>query len=380
MRRHHPENERIKREYVGYLEQAKRMSPSSVAQATAAIALFEQSTNFKDFRKFHIAQAVAFKERLQQQTNPDTGKPLAKATIHSRLMALKAFTTWLAGRPGYKSRIGYADADYFNLSANDERIAKAVRTRPVPSPDDIRKALATMPIGTVLQRRDRAVVAFALLSGARDNAIASLSLKHVDVAQRTVFQDARDVRTKNAKTFTSIFFPVGADIEAIMVEWVAELVEFSFTPDDPLFPATEVAPGVNSHFEAVGLARRHWKDAGPIRRIFKEAFDRAGQPYYNPHSFRSTLAVMGEKLCRTAEEWKAYSQNFGHSSPMTTYNSYGPVAPHRQAEILNALIVANSDQTSPPVQPIRLSDDQMRQLLDQLARAKVDEVVTGPRT
>jgi hypothetical protein len=36
-------------------------------------------------------------------------------------MALKRFTIWLAGRPGYRSRISYADADYFNVSA--ERLA-----------------------------------------------------------------------------------------------------------------------------------------------------------------------------------------------------------------------------------------------------------------
>ena len=125
MRKHHPRNERIKREYFNYLEQAKRMSQSSVDQVAAAISQFEQSTNFKDFRKFHIAQAVAFKERLQHHINPETGRALAKATIHSRLMALKAFTIWLAGRPGYRSQISYADADYFNVSANDERIAKS---------------------------------------------------------------------------------------------------------------------------------------------------------------------------------------------------------------------------------------------------------------
>ena len=72
MRRHHPQNERIKREYLTYLEQAKRMTASSVDQVAAAIAQFEESTNFKDFRKFHIAQAIAFKERLQRYTNAET--------------------------------------------------------------------------------------------------------------------------------------------------------------------------------------------------------------------------------------------------------------------------------------------------------------------
>jgi hypothetical protein len=37
-------------------------------------------------------------------------------------MALKAFALWLAGRQGYKSQISYADADYFNVSANVEAV------------------------------------------------------------------------------------------------------------------------------------------------------------------------------------------------------------------------------------------------------------------
>jgi integrase len=261
---------------------------------------------------------VAFQDRLRRHLNPETRKPLAKATILSRLAAMKAFIIWLAGRAGYRSRISYADADYFNVSVNDERIAKAARARPVPSIEEIRRAIAVMPTDTEMQRRDRAVVAFALVSGARDNAIASLSLKHVDPVRRTVFQDARDVRTKNAKTFTSSFFPVGADFERIVVEWIAELRAEGFSPDDPLFPATAVAPGSDRLFVATGLKREHWRDAGPIRRIFREAFERAGLPHYHPHSFRHTLAMHGEKLALTPEQWKAYSQNFGHSSPMTT--------------------------------------------------------------
>src|ERR1700683_2905768 len=56
MRKHHPQNERIKREYFNYLEQAKRMSQSSADQVAAAISQFEQSTSFKDLRRFLIAR------------------------------------------------------------------------------------------------------------------------------------------------------------------------------------------------------------------------------------------------------------------------------------------------------------------------------------
>ena len=216
-------------------------------------------------------------------------------------------------------------------------------------------------------------MAFVLVSGARDNAIASLSLKHIDLAARTVFQDARDVRTKNAKTFTSTFFPVDRDIEAIVAEWIGELAAHGFEPNDPLFPATKMAPGANRHFAAVGLERKHWRDAGAIRRIFKQAFERAGLPDYNPHSFRHILAVLGEKKQLTPEEWKAYSQNFGHSSPMTTFNGYGQVAPRRQAEIMNALADAKQTELNAPIPTVTLDDEQVRLILNQLAKATVDE-------
>jgi integrase len=253
-------------------------------------------------------------------------------------MALKTFFTWLAGQPGYKSRLTYSDADYFNPSNNDARIAKAVRKRPAPTLEQVRHVLATMPTETDIENRDRALVAFAVLSGARNDAIASMSLRHTDLAQRTVFQDAREVRTKNRKTFTSNFFPVGTDFEVIVTDWISYLKrEKLFGPDDPLFPATRVAVGESGHFESAGLERRRWSGGDAIRRIFRHSFEAAGLPYSNPHLCRDTLTLLGEQRCKTPEALKAWSQNLGHDHVLTTLTSYGAVSSERQAEILYSM-------------------------------------------
>jgi integrase/recombinase XerD len=63
----------------------------------------------------------------------------------------------------------------------------------------------------------------------------------------------------------------------------------------------------------------------------------AGLPYFNPHSFRKTLARLGQQTCRSPEEFKAWSQNLGHDSPITTFASYGQVDVQRQAEIIRDL-------------------------------------------
>jgi hypothetical protein len=82
-----------------------------------------------------------------------------------------------------------------------------------------------MPALNEIERRNRAVVAFALLTGARDTALAGMRLGHVDLVAGSVFQDAHVVKTKFSKTFTTYFFPVGAEIRQIVDEWVRFLCE-----------------------------------------------------------------------------------------------------------------------------------------------------------
>src|SRR6266704_1307717 len=124
-----------------------------------------------------------------------------------------------------------------------------------------------------------------------------------------------------------------------------------------LFPATKVMVGASRHFEVSGLDRKHWSSAGPIRKIFKHAFAGADLPYFIPHSFRKTLAQLGEKLCRTPEQFKAWSQNLGHEKVLTTFSSYGEVAATRQAEIIRDLARPND------------SDGQVEQIVRQLLQA-----------
>ena len=147
----------------------------------------------------------------------------------------------------------------------------------------------------------------------------------------------------NGKTFTAFFFPVGDDLTRVASDYVAFLRDgLHFGPDDPLFPSTQVGHGEHRDFQAIGLAREPWATTEPIRRIFREAFTNAGLPYVNPHSFRKTLARLGQRLCKTPESWKAWTQNMGHESETTTFVGYGQVSSHRQAEILSGLVVDRS--------------------------------------
>ena len=146
----------------------------------------------------------------------------------------------------------------------------------------------------------------------------------------------REVNTKFSKTFTTDFFPVGKEIIQIVAEWTTYLREGKlWGNDDPLFPATNIALNSSRQFEAAGLKREHWRSAAPIRRIFRDAFRQAGLQYFHPHSFRDTLGHLGETVCQTPEQFKAWSQSLGHEHVLTTFLSYGEVSTRRQGEIFS---------------------------------------------
>ncbi len=338
MTKHNPENERIKRKYFAYLKAAKRHSEPTVDATAKTLSRFEEYTRYRDFKRFHYEQATAFMRHLAEQTGQRSGEKLSKATLHATLTQLKSFFFWLAGQPGYKSRFQYSDADYFNLSDKDTRIATAHREQKAPTLEQMGHVIQAMPFQTEIERRNRALVAFTLLTGAWDSAIASMKLKHVDLKEGCVHQDAREVKTKFSKTFTTYYFPVGEEVRQIVTEWVRFLREDKlWGNDDPLFPATRIVLAGTRQFEAAGLERKHWSTASPIRTIFREAFERAGLPYFHPHSLRKTLARLGEQVCQSPEDFKAWSQNLGHEQVLTTFLSYGSVASDRQGEIIRGM-------------------------------------------
>ncbi len=183
----------------------------------------------------------------------------------------------------------------------------------------------------------KALFAFLMLTGARDGAISSLRLKHIDLVQGCVRQDGRDVKTKFAKTFTTTFFPVGEDYLQCFRDWVTYLRKDQlFGSGDALFPKPQMTLSEGS-FAWVGLSRETYGNAGKIREVIKAAFVDAGLEPFGPHSFRKTLGLLANEVCKTPEQFKAWSMNLGHESIATTLSAYCPVSPARQAELIRAM-------------------------------------------
>jgi len=322
-------NERVKRDYVEYLRHADGKAEPTIRQVEKAILRFEAFTGFADFSTFNQQVARCFKEDLAKQN-------LAKATTLSTVTAVKRFFGWLAMQPGYKRKISLTDVDYLSLSDKDVRAAKAPADKAYPSLEQIERVLNTMPGDTPIEKRDRALIAFTILTGIRDGAMVTLRLKHIDVERRLVVQDPNEVATKSGKRIDSFFFPVGGPVEQIVIDWVRYLRQgLLFGDDDPLFPKSEMSHDENKCFISISLTREFWSGAGQVRSIFKAAFERAGLPAFTPHSFRRTVVSEMYRRGLSVSQCKAWSQNLGHEGAMTTLTSYGKLSLEEQGRLVH---------------------------------------------
>ena len=332
------ENERAKRDYVFFLEQTEGLDEKSTDKVLAALRKFEESTGGKPFSKFHIEQAAGFKRSLERAKNPRTNKALSHSTVDATLAIVRKFFIWLAGRQGYRSKFTYSDADYFKNNRKNARIAHAERDVPHPSMEAARRAFEGMPWGTEAEKRDKALFAFLMLTGARIGAVATLKLKHVNLPEQHVRQDAREVATKNAKDIDTWFFPVDRAYLDCFTDWLTYLkADKFFGQEDALFPKPLVGRKEGQGFANLGLSRECYSSTARLNKVIRTAFANVQLPEYTPHSFRKTLALYGNTVCKDIEAFKAWSMNLGHEKMATTINSYLPVSRQRQKQIIQGL-------------------------------------------
>ena len=134
--------------------------------------------------------------------------------------------------------------------------------RDFPDLGQVQAVIDAMPADTVIERRNRALIAFAMLTGIRDGALISLSLRHVDLSKSPplVRQEPDLVQTKFAKAINTYFYPLGDGLKEIVTRWVEELrQDFLFGPNNPLFPKSKVVQDADKSFRAIGIAAEHWR-------------------------------------------------------------------------------------------------------------------------
>lgn len=270
-----------------------------------------------DFRKVTRQSIADFKGILIEGSAELNGGALSPSTIVHILGNLTAFFEWLSRQQGYRS-IRSDLYSFFTAPRDLKEKANAAAPKFVPTMEQLRQVIPAMPADTTAQRRDRAMISALLLSGGWEGALISLRIKHIDITNKQVFQDAREVKTKFSKTNVVDCFPVGEDMEEMLIDWVKKLQSCGAGDDDPLFPTAPFRPWFG--FNKVEF--NFLKTAALVRKVIKTATAVAGVPYFKPHAIRSVVARLFDDWACSLKEWRAFSQNLSHEHVGTTFKFY----------------------------------------------------------
>jgi len=331
-------NEQLKLAWLKELERDD--SEYTIAHKLAALACFEEATDYLDFTKITVQAVDSFTDFV-------TKRPTRSRTNVSTVNSVKSFFQWMVMDERIKGKTARKPINALRLKRKDRTASKARQSRPIATISQIEVTVKAMPKTTAIERRNRALIAFTLLSGARDGAIISMRLNHVDLINKQVHQDPNEVDTKAGKQINTWFFPVGEFFIQEVEDYLTYLkAKQGFTSNDYFFTSSARGLNEDNQFCMVGITKERWTNAQPMRDIFRKAFNAVDQPYFNPHSFRKTLMAMAYELELSGEGIKAWSQNLGHEKLDTSVNNYGPVSLDRQRMRIMALHNKNENMSS----------------------------------
>ena len=332
------QNEIAKREFLNWLSEADGCCEATVRKVEQAILLYQELTKNIDFRLFSRDRAISFKKSLRNREY--RGKRIALTTYHSHLRSTRKFFLWLSNKSSYKSKIKPDLVDYLKVSAKEQRIATQETHRDYPKFDYVKSLCQSIDIKCEIDLRDRALIAFTLLSGMRDDAIISLKVGSFDVENLIVDQNPNEgVRTKFSKHILTVLFEFDDKLLQYFLTWHSNLVSKEYEVSDPLFPRSKTNQGKeNLSFQfAKEVEPGFWKSTGRMREIFKSRARKANLPYYSPHSFRHLAVYLALKYSTSGEQLKAISQNFGHEYVATTLSAYANYENEELVRILKSM-------------------------------------------
>lgn len=320
------ENDRILHDYQTY---GRRYDEKTLTAHLSSIRHLEAFFGGRDFVTLSSNDIDRYRTALLA-----LGTELSVSTIRHRASHLETFFHWLVSD---HRRMNQRLPEYFRLPKSLSAQARQPKPPKIPTIDDFNKMFASMPSRTLVQRRDRAIVAATLLFCTRIGATASLRVESVDPETRKVFQNARLVRTKNGKTFDTNWFPVSAEAEAIVRNWIADVVAIGAYGEDALFLPDEWAEDPSRLTQRDRNPVQPWKTDRSVRKAFATGCAIAGLKYFSPHTTRHLLKALEGQFCRTPEERKAWSLNYGHTSAQTTEIHYGKITDERRDQIFGFL-------------------------------------------
>lgn len=359
------QNEKMKRNYFKHLRDREGYSVKTVEVVENAIWKYEEFTKEVDYKQFDEKNVRGFKKWLVTNVNAKSKKKLGLKSQYDILRHLKKFFTWLSGQPGYKSRILIYNVDCLRLDKKQSREAKTAKRADYPPLEYVKSLCASIDVKNEIDRRDRALIAIAVLSGMREESLSTLKMGCFDPETLKIVQGSEyDVKTKFSKRIVGKLFKFDDELLSYVLDWYNYLKkEKLFSDIDPLFPKAKQKMNINNEIGAVWdeVDNKCWENPLSVRKVFEERANRAGLKFYSPHKFRHTAIYEISSRVNTDKERRAISQSLGHENIGTTY-SYGKLDDVTVLEVLDNINFDNNAESK------SLSTASKDELLSELSR------------
>ncbi len=194
---------------------------------------------------------------------------------------------------------------------------------PVSVSVDEVKRIASIDVGNDLAMiRNKAVMCFAFLSGARADAIASAPISSINLDKREFSQLTElGVRTKNSKSAITYLLNIPELLSAVR-EW-DDIVRKSLPSTGLWFSPLESKWGAYTFSQkSAGIHR-----ASALVDQFRTFYEKVGMAdqYKSPHKYRHGFAVFALSNCRSMADYQAVSRNLMHSSLTVTDKIYAVI-------------------------------------------------------
>jgi len=324
------------RRYTIYLIEAKGLLEKTIDSILFSLDLLQQLYK-GDLKKLSPKKLIKLKNELREyEVN---GKKLSLKRIRKILNDISKFLTWLSFQPGFKSRIQQDLISYLSLS--NEEMAKTYisKTRDFPILDYVVQLCEMIVIDTIIDLRDRAIIAFLLCYGLRNAALRSLILGSIDRISLELKQSPLDgVKTKFTKeihTFCFRFHPV---LVGYIQEWVDTLYQMGYSQSDSLFPLSELKVDENGGFlKRTDIGKDFMMSSTTLNKILKKRADQFNLTYYSAHCYRHSSAYHALRCVQDAHQLKAVSQQFSHKTVALILTTYGNLSIHQQREAIESM-------------------------------------------
>lgn len=329
-------NERLKHGFRRWLRVAnKGRKQSTIAAADRAVRIWEEYSKWADFKKITLNSAAGFSDWLAERRFE--GRPLSAATRYQTVRFVRSFYQWLLTQPCKNRSVIARAIEYLSVDRETVQLAKSPGRR-IAAPDGYPRLLAdSIKITNELDLRDRAMISYLFLSGARVTATATMPLGCFDAKLGKAYQDPRSgVKTKNSKYIETTLWKFDPVLTQFLTDWAAFLREKKgFGDKDPLFPATKSPSSANEIGRVpTEVEAKFWVDGSQITKILKQRALDAGMKPQECHSIRHLATQLALSKSPSDRERKAVSQNLGHAHAVTTVDVYG----HLEQPIVDEVI------------------------------------------